>query len=76
MLLSRLVAMPLRLRAIIAENGVKSPFSEYDHFYCNSKRDAAHTRLICKKTHNALAYGSRGTLGMGTFTLLWTILSH
>jgi Rha family phage regulatory protein len=42
---------------LVIQNGAKSPFAEFDHHYENSKPDAAHTWLICKKTHHALTYG-------------------
>ncbi len=44
---------------VVVENGVKSPFAEFDHFYANSKADAAHTWLIHKICHSDFTFGRR-----------------
>jgi Rha family phage regulatory protein len=44
-------------QATIVTNGQKSKFSEFDHFYANSKRDEKHTWLICSPCHSGLTTG-------------------
>lgn len=42
---------------VVDSDGVKSRFSEYDHFYQSSYPNAEHTWLICAPCHNGLSAG-------------------
>lgn len=42
---------------VLNDDGQRAPFAEFDHFYQNSHRDAAHTWLICKPCHNDFTTG-------------------
>ena len=42
---------------LIVISGIRVVRSNYDHFYQPHMRDAAHTWLICKETHDDLTYG-------------------
>jgi len=42
---------------VLTEDGQRSPFADFDHFYQNSRRDAAHTWLICKICHKDFTTG-------------------
>lgn len=43
--------------AMVVENGIKTPFSEFDHFYQANRPDADHTWLICKPCHTEFTTG-------------------
>lgn len=43
---------------VVGPDGRKMPFSEFDHFYQNSKPDAEHSWLICTPCHRALTTGN------------------
>lgn len=43
---------------VVAPDGRKMPFSEFDHFYQNSKPDAEHSWLICSPCHRLLTTGN------------------
>jgi Rha family phage regulatory protein len=45
------------LAAVVTEEGDRSAFAEFDHFYHNSKPDADHTWLICKPCHQEMTTG-------------------
>lgn len=42
--------------SVVVINGEKSSFSDFDHFYQNSRPDVDYTWLICKPCHNDLTY--------------------
>ncbi|MHB2169950.1 Rha family transcriptional regulator [Alsobacter sp. R-9] len=46
-----------RTASVICDDGSRSPFAEYDHFYQNSRADPDHVWLICKPCHAELTTG-------------------
>lgn len=46
-----------RTAIVLDENGIKSPFAEFDHFFENSNPSPDHTWLICKPCHKSLTTG-------------------
>jgi prophage antirepressor-like protein len=42
---------------VVDENGSRSPFADFDHYYTNTDPRAASTWLICKPCHNQLTTG-------------------
>ena len=48
---------PCCSQATVVADGIKSRFSEFDHFYTCSKPSAEHTWLICAPCHQALTTG-------------------